>query len=787
MTSKFDYNSFRVQHELHNVVRSLASHLREARGAHNAQIFPTVQGQPLPFADLLQELRIEETQEVEITFNFELTGVTMEEVAQHCRDDELDFMTFTSNRGNKLFYNSTYDEDQPNWVEMSRPEASDANNELSELIFLDPKNSVIDWNTSLGNLKRLARDRKYTEQMMHTALIRIINRFLPEQTLLLKPKTSNEIAVFLLRLDSRVDKMSHYRQQLFNFQRNPIEDLESVLARIQTLVDKMYPAQQAANTVHRENILKTAVISFVPDYIGIPLLEDIKRSAANCEPMSYQQIKGMALAAERAAQVVNPTPLQFGRIMNQSSVSTQMQFNSMRPFPTDPYLQRRIPEYSADLAEVYPGYSAPVLEQMYQINNRDDVSDISAISAGSAHPPFPAARVEQSSPQSRLSSPLLPNTSPIPGPSGIQGPIQQASQNASNLTRNMGHLSLTPNSIALQQSPVARAATLPARPADEKTLSLDSLNRSLQEGTLFFQKDNVSYRIVSIDPEVRLAPAAPSAQILTSTPAKADERGQSRGRSTEKGDKRPHPMITRSQERALALDPKLSSIQFGRSVSKDRLNRSQSNDKKRSDSKNNSGFRPRSQSRDKTQNFQSSKRSNSRDSRKDRYEQSKKSSDRSYSRSSQNSQSSQRKDPQKERSQSRDQEHKECKCYKCGHKHRSRSTNRDGNRRKSEDRDYSKSRAHSRDQSRDARRLYPEMKKGENCGYDYNPLRKKWCRKCPASGTHHEFQCYKYEKFSPVKCTVCEKYQHFGRDCKEVNSFPPKVSELNSLILDGKN
>lgn len=73
------------------------------------------------------------------------------------------------------------------------------------------------------------------------------------------------------------------------------------------------------------------------------------------------------------------------------------------------------------------------------------------------------------------------------------------------------------------------------------------------------------------------------------------------------------------------------------------------------------------------------------------------------------------------------------------------------------------------------------MKKGENCGYDYNPSKKKYCRKCPAGETHHEFECYKYPRYNHQKCAVCERFKHFGNDCKEISAFPPKQSELNSV------
>jgi hypothetical protein len=51
--------------------------------------------------------------------------------------------------------------------------------------------------------------------MMKACLLRLVERFIPNQSKLLQEKTANEIARTLLKMDSRVDKMSHYRQALF--------------------------------------------------------------------------------------------------------------------------------------------------------------------------------------------------------------------------------------------------------------------------------------------------------------------------------------------------------------------------------------------------------------------------------------------------------------------------------------------------------------------------------------------------------------------------------------------
>jgi hypothetical protein len=87
-----------------------------------------------------------------------------------------------------------------------------------------------------------------------------------------------------------------------------------------------------------------------------------------------------------------------------------------------------------------------------------------------------------------------------------------------------------------------------------------------------------------------------------------------------------------------------------------------------------------------------------------------------------------------------------------------------------------------RERSIIARQTYPKMKKGENCSLDYDPLKMKSCSKCGKPG-HHEFECYKYERYSTKKCSVCDRLHHFAGDCKELEKFPPKGKELNSSEL----
>jgi hypothetical protein len=77
----------------------------------------------------------------------------------------------------------------------------------------------------------------------------------------------------------------------------------------------------------------------------------------------------------------------------------------------------------------------------------------------------------------------------------------------------------------------------------------------------------------------------------------------------------------------------------------------------------------------------------------------------------------------------------------------------------------------ARDKSLLVKRLYPSMKKGENCGTNYDPTETKSCLKCPSRG-HHEFDCFKYRRYSPTICSVCKKFNHYEDACNEWEKLP---------------
>jgi len=95
----------------------------------------------------------------------------------------------------------------------------------------------------MEELRKLFLARVYTNDMAKCCLMHLVQKYHPEQRILLRTMTANQIATYLLQLDSNRDKRTLHRQQLFRIMRSPEEDLSAALARVQLSIDAIYPAK----------------------------------------------------------------------------------------------------------------------------------------------------------------------------------------------------------------------------------------------------------------------------------------------------------------------------------------------------------------------------------------------------------------------------------------------------------------------------------------------------------------------------------------------------------------
>jgi hypothetical protein len=100
------------------------------------------------------------------------------------------------------------------WKEVCYPSSADYQPESSQLSFLDSDKKMVDWVTTLANLNNMLTHKFYDENMLHRCLMRYINHYESAQTEYLKNMNCNQIANFLLSLNSRVDHTAHHKARL---------------------------------------------------------------------------------------------------------------------------------------------------------------------------------------------------------------------------------------------------------------------------------------------------------------------------------------------------------------------------------------------------------------------------------------------------------------------------------------------------------------------------------------------------------------------------------------------
>jgi hypothetical protein len=264
---------------------------------------------------------------------------------------------------NKVFYDRSWGPN-PNgaFIEVSRPKAADPTAEFNAMHYLDVHKYIPDWNISLNNLKRLGQDRLYTEEMMKTCLMRLVNRFIPDQSQLIEDKTSNQIARMLLKLDSRMDKLTHYRQQLFAAHRLPGGPLQGAMTRFQNLLDIVYSASEASHASTRAEMLKTAIISFLPDCVAVPLTAEMQKRSFKA--LTFQEICSRAYRASKELLTETAIPLKFGRNIGQESAAKPAQFNSIQAVngPVLKPKQTVVNDYNRMYHTGFPLYTSPATQ-----------------------------------------------------------------------------------------------------------------------------------------------------------------------------------------------------------------------------------------------------------------------------------------------------------------------------------------------------------------------------------------------------------------------------------------
>ncbi len=331
----FNFEVFEADFKQRRLLQDVAELFGALRNPDDPQerLLPVEPGTPLH--NFMQKLRIEETPAP--NFDFELGNpITVQNAANRCADRRVNGQRAPVNlpdmlvtAGQRLFFNTAMQ--QPaTYVEISRPEASDLPSEVAACRFLDGAKKVIDWALSLPSLKQLAQQRLYTEAMARQALHRLVSIYTPEHAHLVSDMNANETANYLLSTEINRDKTAYRRKELFELTRKPDMDLRAPLTIARKLIDMIFPANRPEMAMQRSAAWRTAIISFLPDEIAVPLSDRLKIANEKCRPISDEELEAMAYQAEEAYRKPLVFPLKYNRNVGSLPATSMIQFNSMQ-------------------------------------------------------------------------------------------------------------------------------------------------------------------------------------------------------------------------------------------------------------------------------------------------------------------------------------------------------------------------------------------------------------------------------------------------------------------------
>ncbi len=344
----FDFDSFARDESFQSQINDLMQAIQD-------------QGDPQlanRFADLRRRHKIENEEDPQPNFHFETAALTYEEVARHCAANGINLRRVVFVQGDRFYVSRNYaiGENQV-WDEIASPSSVDIQQESAQLAFLDPKKTIVDWPLTLDNLNAMIRQKPYSEAMLRNCLLRFVNHYESAQTEYLRDKTCDQIANFLLSLNTRIDRKAYHKSRLLAAMRRPDETLSAAVHKVRNIAESIYtnapgaaaaaapgaaqpgagaggepggpgaaqPAANAANAVAIgeinpivNRILINAIISFCRDDLAIALNKKVLADSSLSRLKDYTYYLRIAMAAEQRQNAFPTVPLKYSRKLPQS-------------------------------------------------------------------------------------------------------------------------------------------------------------------------------------------------------------------------------------------------------------------------------------------------------------------------------------------------------------------------------------------------------------------------------------------------------------------------------------
>ena len=368
----FNFDQFYQDHTAANYLRGITDVLEG-----------DVDELPQRLAAFRERFQIEAPRPEEAPFTFQLAARSYETVPDEARQANANLRRVTFVQGDRFFVSRGWNvgEDQI-WDEVASPSSVDIHQESAQLSFLDSEKKIVDWPLTLSNLNRMIRHKPYSDQMMKSCLLRFINHYEPLQTQYLQDRNANEIARFLLSLDSRIDRRAFHRSRLNQSCRNVNESLAAAVLKVKNVVDQLYPlpqpqapgqapaappggggqqappgaqgpAQEHAPNSIANRILISAIISFIDDRLAIPMLNRVQQDNHANRLLSYKEYLRLAMNAELRSNVYPTSVLKYGRHLAKFPDVHLHNIQVPRIHPSQDIPRRRSGYYPADLANFF--------------------------------------------------------------------------------------------------------------------------------------------------------------------------------------------------------------------------------------------------------------------------------------------------------------------------------------------------------------------------------------------------------------------------------------------------
>ena len=699
-------------------------------GNANQRLFPQEEGTPL--YELKQLLKPGQDPAPE-EFDFDLGVVlTYADAVSECEREGVNITDVLTAKGGRLYFDTNLGRQEAKADrEISKPENADPHVELSKCRFFDTARSVIDWKSTLPGLKTLAKERKYTAEMMQTCLRKLVSEYCKPHVRIVEDMTHNEMANYLLSTENNIDRTIHKKRDLHDLTRMPKDDLRVSLITARNLINKIYPADGANNAAARSSAWRTAILSFLPDQVALPLLDKMSARTEDCNPMTDEELFEYAIHMDEKEKVPLSFPLPYGRKLGACSVMNLIHFNSV---------DTGFHQYGMPMG----GYGSPY--QAYQ-----------------AYPPL------LDDPSRRQAPAMNPVVAAAEMQAGLQEVIRR--EVAAQVQLQATHAGASQLAASHQQAIATPSTSASAQPGARYDLAkqgqIDPHTPERSQEAREAATDSVRRAILNSPYQNSREDGARSSLHDHGHDPKVMTSGENQGQGS-KG----HAYGTRSASRSQAAATQVTQpdkIEEVIQLLAVTLAEVQKNSQ------------PRGQSRD--QSYRRGQVSNGRYTSRERS--TSQAGDRPPSRNGGRDRSQSRgRDPRDQRSSNRDSADSAGR-FPSYRRAESRSPGRtSGNQKQSSETRYSRSASRgrtgntSRPTSGFMRTNYPELRDNVNCRSGYNPLKEKHCTKCYPTASHHEFLCKNYHYYCSEKCSVCGRGHHLDLECKDkVETFPPRVGE----------